>query len=247
MTDSERPDDPVDEGIILQAADEYEGAVDLPDTPPEAPGAPAEAEPETSGTPEGSAAADKPDFQAIAGYTARQSAHTLPVRVLGLTLLVLGVILIWPVVSGGYILLPEIIAAVALAGAALSGLLYWLSSGRSAQGMLFLMLAGLATTALTAGFVLTPETLNIVQLWPLYLIILGIAFLLTMLLSRWHDRRLFVPALILIAAGLAALAVTTGRLPADLDRTAQVIWPWLLGGLILGLLPLAVRQASDKA
>lgn len=172
------------------------------------------------------------------------SIPTLPVAVL---LIGMGIILIWPVLSDGYILLPEIIAAILVGGLAFSLLAYWLKSGRQARGALFVALTGLAAAGITGLFVWLPQTLTLITGWPLYLAGIGLSVLLAFAADRHRSRRFFTPALVLILSGLFAFAVTSQIIPERVLDIARQGWPWVFGALILGLLPLAFRRASNRA
>ncbi|MBN1963796.1 MAG: hypothetical protein JW910_04060 [Anaerolineae bacterium] len=175
--------------------------------------------------------------------TTRARMPSLPV---GLLLIALGVILVWPVFSGGYILVPAAIAAIVTVGVALSLLVHWLSTGRRARGALFVALALLMGGLLTGVFVLQPASADLTRFWPLYVVGLGGALLLTFLGDRRRDRRFMLPGLILAVGGLVALVMTLGQLPAGITDFARQAWPWVLVLLALGLLPLAIQRMPEE-
>lgn len=174
-------------------------------------------------------------------------ADTIPVLPVAILLIGLGIILVWPVISGGYILLPEIIVAILVAGLALSLLAYWLKSGRQARGALFVALTGLLTAGLTGLFALLPETITISTDWPLYVAGAGIAILLTYVVDPARSLRFLTPALVLIAAGLIAFPVTRQIIPESVMAMIRQGWPWIFGVLVLGLLPIAFRRVSGSS
>lgn len=246
---------------------EWEAA---PDTPPEAAAAdepdalmaepaPHDEEPIAPARPNDRYApppADLDDAQAAAEESERQRARLaqrptatprtrIPALPVGLLLIALGVILVWPVFSGGYILVPAAIAAIVTVGVALSLIAHWLSSGRRARGALFIALGLLLGGLLTAVFALQPEGADVTRYWPLYIVALGGTLLLTFLGDRRRDRRFMLPGVILAVGGLVALAGTLGQLPPDLFDLVEQFWPWVLVVLALGMLPLAIRRVPE--
>lgn len=169
----------------------------------------------------------------------------LPSLVVGGLLIALGVIFVWPAFSGGYILVPGVILAIIALGVALSLLAHWLYSGRRARGTLFLALVGLSWGMLTGIYFLDPTSGDVRSTWPLYIVALGFATLLTFLGDRRRDRRLITPGFVLTVAGLTALLTTTSQLPDTLLNLARQGWPIVLGGLVLGLLPMAIRRVPS--
>ena len=170
----------------------------------------------------------------------------LPALLTGLLLIAMGVIFVWPLFSGGYILLPGIILAIGALGVTLSLLGYWLHSGRRARGTLFLALWLLLWGQLTGIFILEPESASIQNNWPLYLITFGVAILLTYAGDRYRDKQLIIPGILLTLAGTTALAFTTNQLPATVSPLVQQFWPWIGFLLVLGLLPMAFRRVPNN-
>lgn len=178
---------------------------------------------------------------------ARRSPTYRPTTlVVGILLIALGVILVWPVFSGGYILVIEVIAAIIIAGIALSLLAFWLNTGRRARGAFFLAILGLLWAGLAGVLLFDPSAAATGGNWPFYIVALGGALLATYIGDRQHDARLILPSAITIAAGLAALAVTKQLIPPQTLAITQRFWPWLAAIVILGMLPLAIRRASHQ-
>jgi hypothetical protein len=161
----------------------------------------------------------------------------------GLLLIALGVIFLWPLFSGGFILVPAAILAITVLGIALGLVAHWAASGRQSRGALFIALMIMLWGGLTAIFALEPSS-DVARGWPLYMITLGFATLLTFLGDRWRDRRMLAPGVILTTAGLIGLAITTGQVSTDLLDLARQAAPWVLIALALGLLPLAFRRVK---
>ncbi len=162
----------------------------------------------------------------------------------GILLLALGVILIWPVLSGGYMLMPGAIAAIALGGFALSLLAYWLYSGRQARGALFLALIFLFWLA-AAALSIAGGVFDYRQ-WPLYVAQLGLAILLTAAADRGREARLVTPGIIFLLGGAIGLLATYEVIPAMVLGGIAERWPWVLLVAILALLPLAFQRAPRR-
>lgn len=176
--------------------------------------------------------------------TSRPSFRLRPASAIGgLLLIALGVIFLWPLFSGGFILVPAAILAITALGIALGLTAHWVATGRQARGALFVALMIVLWGGLTAIFILEPSS-DVARGWPLYVITLGFAVLLAFLGDRWRDRRMLVPGIILTVAGLLALVTTMGQLPAGLSDLARQAAPWVLIALALGLLPLAFRRVK---
>lgn len=163
----------------------------------------------------------------------------------GLLLIGLGIMLIWPALSGGLILVPGLIVLITSLGVTLTLLAYWRQNARRARGALFLSLLSLTWGPLTSILLLAPEIGGLARLWPFYVIGLGLAALLTAPNERPFDARAVATGLVAIAGGSAALAVTWDLIQADALATAREAGPWLLVILAVGLLPLVIRRARS--
>ncbi|NPV65520.1 MAG: hypothetical protein HPY64_00075 [Anaerolineae bacterium] len=162
----------------------------------------------------------------------------------GILLIALGVILVWPVLTGGYILVPNVIAVIAITGWALSLLAYWHHTGRQARGALFLALMLLFWVGTTA--IAYAQGALDSRLWPLYVAVLGLAILLTYVGDRQRESRLATPGIILLLAGLIGLLITYDIIPPAILATISGAWPWVVVVLILALLPLAFQRAPRR-
>lgn len=135
-----------------------------------------------------------------------------------------------------------IMAAVLLGGVSVALLARWLSSGRWARGSLLLGLALLLITGVTF-YLQQPGAMGVTQGWPLLVVGLGAAVLLTALLAYPPERRLLLPGALLTAVGLVALVVTLGLLPAEVLALAGTVWPVVLVVvLVVWLLPVVRRN-----
>lgn len=135
-----------------------------------------------------------------------------------------------------------LIAAIAVAEIAITLLVRWLSSGRWARGTFFFALL-LLLIAITIAYLIQPASIGLTRGWPLLLIDVGAAFLLTGFIAQPTDRRLLLPTIAFVVAGAAAFAVTMGFVPGTILNVAASLWPLaLLLVVAVFLLPMVFRQ-----
>ncbi len=118
----------------------------------------------------------------------------------------------------------------------------WLASHRWARGSLFF---GLVCLLFGGLFFYTsqPNAFSMASAWPLFIAALGVAVLITRILTPSAHSRLMLPGLILIIAGVAGAAITMGFLPTNITVMAASLWPVaLLIILVIWLFPLVFRQ-----
>ncbi len=131
---------------------------------------------------------------------------------------------------------------IAGAGLALTLIVRWLASGRWARGSLFFAMV-LLFCGITGGYLLQPGSPGLASGWPLLILALGLAVIITALLSRPVERRLIFPGVVLMIVGGAGLVVTLNVLSASLLATVASLWPVaVVIILILWLIPVIVRQ-----
>jgi hypothetical protein len=82
-----------------------------------------------------------------------------------------------------------------------------MASGRWAGGSLFFALLVLAGGV---GVALVNNSIGLAAGWPLLLVALGIAFVLTGFLTQPTQRRLIFPGVVVIFAGAVAYVLTSG-------------------------------------
>lgn len=136
-----------------------------------------------------------------------------------------------------------LLIAVSVAGLALTLLARWLSSGRWARGSLFFALSLLLVAGVAAFLILQPTLLHISKGWPLILVAVGLSAILSAVLAQPFDRRLILPGLILIFAGLAGMVITLGLINGALLTTVAALWPAVVVVMaVLWLGPLIFRR-----
>lgn len=123
----------------------------------------------------------------------------------------------------------RLIAAIAAGGLALLLLIAWLATGRWGRGLLLAALLIAAIGGVTAAGVLpvaaAQPALDLTRAYPLYLVGIGLAALLTGLLGRPLERRwVAFGALIALAGGLGTL-LTSGLIAPVALTTAAPLWP----------------------
>jgi len=159
-----------------------------------------------------------------------------------LALILIGIWLTITVTTSGTTPNPTLVLGAVLAGVTITLLARWLSSGRWARGSLFFALVVILVGGVGAGLLVT-------QLfatgWPLLVVALGAAFILSSFLAQPTDRRLAAPGLVLGFAGIVGLTVTNGVLPSTVLTTAASLWPVVavVVAAIL-LLPLIFRRRN---
>ncbi|MBI5666777.1 MAG: hypothetical protein HZC41_02110 [Chloroflexi bacterium] len=135
-----------------------------------------------------------------------------------------------------------LVAALLIGGVAVTFIARWLSSGRWERGSLFTALA-LLLVAGVAFYLTLPGSPGSVRGWPLLVSAVGTAFILTALLAYPSDRRLLLPGLLLVIAGLIGLTVTLGLLPTAVTAVVVNLWPVVLAlVLLVWLLPVLRRR-----
>jgi hypothetical protein len=135
-----------------------------------------------------------------------------------------------------------LIAVIAAGGIAITLLVRWLSSGRWARGTLFFALL-LLLIGVTTVYLLQPASPGFEGGWPLLLIAIGGALLLTGFIAQPVDRRLLLPTLLFFIAGLAAMSVTLNLLDGSILAVVGSLWPIvLLLVVVIFLLPMVFRQ-----
>ncbi len=159
-----------------------------------------------------------------------------------LALILIGIWLTFTATTSGAVPSPTLVLGAVLAGTTLTLLSRWLSSGRWSRGSLFfalvvLMVGGMSAVLLAVQMVSTG--------WPLLLVALGAAFILSSFLAQPADRQLAMPGLVIGFAGLVGLAVTNGVVPSNIMTTAASLWPVIavVVAAIL-LLPLIFRRRN---
>ena len=120
------------------------------------------------------------------------------------------------------------------------------AEGRHSEGLVFTGVAGALLGAFFLAITLGPLNWNDAgRLWPVYVLIGGLAFL-AQWLARPGQRGLLVPALLALAVGGAALALTLGLVRAGVAEQITRLWPLLLIALGLALLGSYVMSGRRK-
>jgi len=125
---------------------------------------------------------------------------------------------------------------VALIVFGLAFLAQFFAGGRRSEGLVFTgvsaALLGVFFLAITLGRLTWADA---GRLWPIYVLIGGLAFL-AQWLARPSERGLLVPAVLALAVGGATLALAVGAVRADVAQQIIRLWPLVLIVLGLGLL-----------
>jgi uncharacterized membrane protein (UPF0136 family) len=256
MSDLESPRNPLpDEDLPAPEPQTLEGPVPQPDGDALAQeAAPAAIEGESAGPEQepvsSSAEAPAPPPEGALSTPATGQAARRPELsslMAAILLIALGVILLWPALSGGMILVPGRIVLGAAGGLAAVLVAYWRDRQRQAYGAFFLGMLSLLWGALGCWMVLEPGLGGgFGRTWSLFVALLGSAILLTAAANRRQTARLLPPGLILTTIGVAAATVLWGLLPEPVFDLAVQAGPWILVALAVGLLPLAFRRSGHR-
>ncbi|GAB4434764.1 MAG: hypothetical protein Kow00120_01290 [Anaerolineae bacterium] len=117
---------------------------------------------------------------------------------------------------------------------------------RDAPGLIFLgMVVTLAAAAVAGAWYFLAEAASLPALWPVGLVVVGLALILTLLLSARRDRRLLLPGLSFITAGVVALPFTLGMVPPALVDLIATYWPLLFALVGLAALLGVLRRRAE--
>jgi hypothetical protein len=117
--------------------------------------------------------------------------------------------------------------------------------GRRERGLLFLGLWIWSVAAILAGLIYAiDDSPDAAEWWPLLVLALAPAFLLTYVIERIHDTRLILLSILTIAAAGIALWITAGDFDQQVLDQAADYWPLLLSVIGIGILPLVFRRRT---
>ncbi len=102
-------------------------------------------------------------------------------------------------------------------------------------GLVILLWLGFAAAVIGRG-------LAVDQLWPLLIMAVGLAALLTFLFERNHERGLILLGVLLILGGGVALLFTLRLVSNDVLRLVAAYWPIVFVFIALALLPRTFRD-----
>jgi len=135
-----------------------------------------------------------------------------------------------------------LLSLVIALGLGLTFIARWLASHRWARGSLFFGLICLLFSGLFF-YVSQPNAFGLGSTWPLFIAAIGLAMLLTRILTGSSEKRLTFPSLMLIIAGAAGAVITMGFMPTNISVAAASLWPVaILIIVVIWLLPLVFRQ-----
>ncbi len=140
-------------------------------------------------------------------------------------------------------LTPPLAIGFAVGALGLSMIARFLLNVRRERGLFFVGLVilswvGFTTVVITRGLI-------VAQVWPLLIMALGLAALLTFLFERNHERGLILPGFLLIAGGGIALLFTLGLVSGEVLRLVATYWPVIFVLLALALLPRTFRDRTN--
>ena len=128
----------------------------------------------------------------------------------------------------------------------LAALVQYLAEGRRSDGLVFTGVSAALLGAFFLAITLGPlEWRDLGRLWPVFVLIPGVAFL-AQWLARPGGSGLLVPAGLAILVGLGALALTLRLLDPVVSAQVLRFWPVLLILLGLGLLVRYARSGRAR-
>jgi hypothetical protein len=131
---------------------------------------------------------------------------------------------------------PELVLLMVCGVVGITLLANWIGTGRWARGSLFAGLSLIAFGGIVYYLSLPESFIEPAQGWPLLVIGIGAAALLTAVLARPRLGVLIPIALALMLAGGVVLAANMNLLPLALGEITSVIWPFVLGVIIILLI-----------
>ena len=125
---------------------------------------------------------------------------------------------------------------------------YAIVFGRRERGLLFLgfwiwTIAG-SIALVMLGIEADPEA---AEWWPLLLVSLGLALVITYLFERLHDARLLLLGLTILIVSAIAFLVTNGEIEQDVLDDVADYWPLLFSVIGIGLLPRVFRRRAGSS
>ncbi len=132
---------------------------------------------------------------------------------------------------------------IGLGAIALSLITRFLLNTRRERGLFFVGTLLLLWGAFAAA-VLT-RLIDFLEMWPLLVIAVGAAMVVTFVFERSHDRGLLFPAGLLIVAGGVALPFTMDYLSSSVLAGIARYWPVFFLLMALALLPRAIHDRTD--
>jgi hypothetical protein len=140
-------------------------------------------------------------------------------------------------------LTPPITLAILLGALGTALAIRFLLNARRERGLFFIGALILLAIGLVAAAIYSEIDLG--QIWPLSVSVIGLAMIVTFVFERSHDRGLLLPGLMLIVAGAVAVPFTMGIFPSSILSGVALYWPVLLLLVALAALPRAVRDRAD--
>jgi len=139
------------------------------------------------------------------------------------------------------------LGAIALLVVGFTFIFHAIVFGRRERGLLFfgfwIWLAAGSIALVMLGIEGEPEA---TEWWPLLLVSLGLALVVTYLFERLHDARLLLLGLTILVVSAVAFLVTQGTIEQELLDDVADYWPLLFSVIGIGLLPLVFRRRAGS-
>lgn len=158
-------------------------------------------------------------------------------------LMALGVLLTVQFTATDLGLTSTLLVPVVIMGFGLALLVRWLSSSRWERGS-FLVGSTILLSGMLALYLVQPDSPALAQAWPLLMVPLGAAFVLTSIVASAFDGRSVLIGLLLLIAGGSGFAILSGIVPAEIIAVGANLWPFAVALLALIMLAAVIRSRA---
>ncbi len=140
-------------------------------------------------------------------------------------------------------LTPALALGIGVGALGVSLVARFLLNARRERGLFFIGLVVLGWVGVVAALLSRDaQNVTLTQGWPLLLMVVGLAALLTFLFERNHDRGLILPGILFIVGSGVALLFTLQLVPGTTLRVVAAYWPLVFVLIALALLPRTFRE-----
>lgn len=164
---------------------------------------------------------------------------------LAMGLILLGVLLLLENQIAGFDVTLPIAILILVASLVLTNLFRFFALGRQERGLFFLALVLLFTGITLALMIISPDTFEPSKWYPLILVGIVIALLITYLTERHHEYGLVNTAVVFGVAASAGFLVSLEVIPDGVMDVIQDYFPLLIAFLGVTLVPLALRRPME--
>lgn len=140
----------------------------------------------------------------------------------------------------GFSVTPVVAALLLISALVLTNLFRFFASGRRERGLFFLALMTMGIGAALA--VMNVQSLEVTEWYPLTMFGIALAFFITFIFERQHERGLLGLTILFAEAGAIGLLVTQGGISDDILEQTADYFPLIIAVIGITLIPLALRR-----